>query len=79
MSIKIVCLCEKSESLLIYYFIKSNPITAIILQNTFLFKSSLSCKNIAQRIKTITTLNVVIEETKLKFQTTKTKITQESD
>jgi|GEM_PF-1350853 len=62
-----------------FYFIRSNPIKAIKLQNIFLFKSSFSCKNIAHKIKISTILKVVIEETRLRFQTTKTKTTQERD
>lgn len=75
--------CERKraleETFVQYYFIKSNQITAIILPMIFLGMSSRSRKNIAAATKTITILNVVIAETRLRFQTAKINITHDSD
>ncbi|MEI7562436.1 MAG: hypothetical protein WCJ39_01575 [bacterium] len=62
-----------------YYFIHRSPTTAIKLPKIFLGISSRSHKNSAAAMKTITTLNVVIDETRLRFPTTKSKITHDKD
>ena len=61
------------------YFIHNNPTTAIRLQSIFLCISSRSPRSRAAAIKTITILNVVIDETILKFPTTKINTTHDKD